>query len=142
MAKLFPATWPKSELTPHPSPPRSPSVDKWGQPQLTSEDKDGKSLFEVYATFANDTELVAPPYDPKMMINDRLAAGLTDGRAEKLVGMVDEWSLSDEVLSDGPLGYEKVLEDIGVLVTLLACATGREGKAPRIDFFMVSRRNP
>lgn len=137
MTKLFPSNWPKDELAPQSASPSEVKLDKWGQALPAVNVTNGKSLLEVYADFANDTELVPPAYDPDMMINDRLIAGLTDGRAEKLVNLVSEWSLTDEELADGPLGWEKQLQEVGVLVTLLACATGRKGQSPRIDFFMV-----
>jgi hypothetical protein len=93
---------------------------------------------DIFAAFQNDPDLAPPQYDPAMMINDRLTAAVTGGRSERLAELVAGWDLSDERLADGPTGWEKTLEEVGVLVTLLACATGRSGKTPAIDFFLVS----
>ena len=75
-----------------------------------------------------------------MLINDRLLAATQDGRGAKLRDLAAGWDLSDEEIGDGPQGYTRKLEEIGVLVTLLACGTGRVGKPPRVDFFLVRPR--
>jgi len=71
-----------------------------------------------------------------MMINDRLVATGENGH-DALHALAKEWSLSDEELKDGNGGWEQKVEEVGVLATLLACGSGRKGKAPRVDFFLV-----
>ena len=76
-----------------------------------------------------------------MSINDRLKAAQKNGRAEKLLELAGEWSLSDGELGDGEGGWERKVEELAVLVTLMACATGRQGHPPKVDFFLVRIRS-
>jgi len=70
------------------------------------------------------------------MIVDRLVISGKESH-DALHALVKEWSLSDEELGDGIGGWEKKVEEVAILVTLLACGSGRKGKAPRVDFFLV-----
>jgi hypothetical protein len=76
------------------------------------------------------------PYDKDMMIVDRLVISGKESH-DALHSLAKEWSLSDEELGDGVGGWEKKVEEVAILVTLLACGSGRKGKAPRVDFFLV-----
>jgi len=77
------------------------------------------------------------PYDKDMMIVDRLVISGKESH-DALHALVKEWSLSDEELGDSGGGWERKVEEVAILVTLLACGSGRKGQAPRVDFFLVS----
>ncbi|KAK8864191.1 hypothetical protein IAR55_001437 [Kwoniella newhampshirensis] len=97
----------------------------------------GRSILEIYAILTTSSKTTPPKYDTDSMINDKLIAATEEGRAQALRGLVDEWSLSDDELADGKAGWERKYEEIAVFVTLLACGTGRQGHAPRVDFFLM-----
>jgi hypothetical protein len=78
------------------------------------------------------------PYDKDMMIVDRLVISGRESH-DALHALSKEWSLSDEELRDGVGGWERKVEEIAILVTLLACGSGRKGRPPRVDFFLVRR---
>lgn len=72
------------------------------------------------------------------MINDRIVQAGQGERGEALHQLAKQWSLSDEELKDGSGGWERKVEELDVLASLLACGTGRNGQKPRVDFFLVS----
>ena len=137
MRQLFPSSWPEEEQKPQSTSIPTPKPDIWGSPTLPEGSLHGPSLLEVYASFLADDDLAPPPYDPDMMINDRLTSAVEGDRGDKLVRLAQKWSLTDQELGDGPAGWERKLEEMGVLVTLVACASQRKGHGPKIDFFLV-----
>lgn len=141
LSKLFPSDWPRSILT-DPSPSQaqrsaSSRSDKWAESTYPRLPVSGKSLLEIYSDFCQNPKIKPVPYDPDMLINDRLKGCLKDGGAESLFALGEEWSLTDEEVSDGSDGWTRKLEEVAVLGTLLACATGRKGKDKKVDFFLV-----
>lgn len=139
MRQLFPSSWPEEELKPQSTSMPKVKADTWRSPTLPEGSLHGPGLLEVYAEFLSDTDISPPPYDPDMMINDRLESAVHGDHGDKLVALVQKWSLTDQELADGPGGWERKLEELGVLVTLLACASQRDGHAPKVDFFLVRR---
>jgi len=136
MRQLFPSSWPKEELSLQPGTASVGRTDVWGD-AIPVTSPAGASLLEVYADFLADPTLSPPPYDPDMMINDRLKSAVRGDHADKLVTLVHKWDLSDTELFDGPGGWERKLEEIAVLVTLIACASQKDGHPPKVDFFLV-----
>ncbi|OCF42806.1 hypothetical protein I317_03408 [Kwoniella heveanensis CBS 569] len=106
-------------------------------PSCAREPRLGRSLLEIYSIMLSSNKLTPAPYDKDSLINDKLKLATQDGKAEALRKLVDEWSLTDEELADGKDGWERKFEEVAILVTLLACATGREGRPPRVDFFLM-----
>jgi len=136
MRQLFPSSWPQEELSLQPGTASAGKTDVWGDAYPDTSPA-GPSLLEVYAEFLADPTLSPPPYDPDMMINDRLNSAVQGNHAGNLVALVHKWSLSDDELFDGPGGWERKLEEIAVLVTLIACASQKTGQSPKVDFFLV-----
>lgn len=50
--------------------------------------------------------------------------------------------LTDIELGDDKEGCQRKVEELAVLASFLACATGRTGREPRVDFFLVRLSNP
>jgi hypothetical protein len=131
--------WPKGIEAKSVSPPPAPAVqerEQWTVDYPARQPRSGKSLLQIYAEVLKSEKLKPVPYDKDMMIMDRLVKTGEDDRDE-LHRLAKEWSLSDEELKDGVGGWERKVEEIAILVTLLACGSGRKGKAPRVDFFLV-----
>lgn len=70
-------------------------------------------------------------------MRDRMLGSTEGNKGSILREMASDWSLTDEELGEGPEGWEAKVGELGVFNTLIACATGREGKETRIDFFLV-----
>lgn len=138
MRQLFPSNWPEDELHIRPGKGLEVKKDEWNDDVIAEGSSGGVSLFEIFAELQQDKHLAAPPYNPNMLINDRLTAVFQGDNSDRLLALIDKWGLSDEELREGPGGWHRKLDEVGVLVTLLACATGRKGEKPRIDFFLVS----
>ncbi len=94
----------------------------------------GKSLLEIYGFFTVDPALKLIKYDPNMLINDQLKAALEGECGASLLKLARGWSLSDAELGDGENGWEMKVEELAALTTLIACATGRTGHPPKVDF--------
>ena len=119
---------------------RPPAVEErkqWTVSYPARQPRSGKSLLEIYAEVLSSDKFNPVPYDKDMMIVDRLVISGKESH-DALHALVKEWSLSDEELGDGIGGWERKVEEVAILVTLLACGSGRKGKAPRVDFFLVS----
>jgi hypothetical protein len=136
MHQLFPLNWPEDELSPQTGTKAETKKDEWGQ-AVPASSSSGPSLLEIYGEFASNDRLAPPAYNPNHMINDRLKAATGEGRAKELVSLAQKWNLDDEAIGDGPNGFERRLEEVAVLVTLVACASGRSDKPAKIDFFLV-----
>ncbi|EIW70851.1 hypothetical protein TREMEDRAFT_28974 [Tremella mesenterica DSM 1558] len=97
----------------------------------------GRSLLDLYGEMCASSVITPVPYDPDMLFNDRVGGALSGGHAIALRELVDQWSLTDEELSDETVGWREKVEELAVWATLLAGATGRTGKEPRVDFFLM-----
>lgn len=96
--------------------------------------KPSNSLLGLYVEFVEDHRLDPGPYDPEILINDRLKQAAKPDRVPLWHDLVARWDLSD--LSDA--GTDAKLEEVAWLAALLAGATTRPGYKTRIDFFLVS----
>jgi hypothetical protein len=88
---------------------------------------------QLYAEFLTHPSLDPGPYDPDMLINERLRRSLTPPHVADMHALVARWDLAD--MSDAAV--EKRSEEVAWLATLLTGATTRPGYAPRVDFFLV-----
>ncbi len=134
--RLFPSDWP-APILPSPPPPSNdvPRASKqWGDGPVTRQPRVGKSLLEIYGFFTVDPALKLIKYDPNMLINDQLKAALEGECGASLLKLARGWSLSDAELGDGENGWEMKVEELAALTTLIACATGRTGHPPKVDF--------
>ncbi|KAL0950038.1 hypothetical protein HGRIS_010046 [Hohenbuehelia grisea] len=84
-------------------------------------------LREVY-----DSSILHPamPYDPDALVNQRLKSALQDGRGPEIKRICSQYTLADE-------SPESAASDIIWAAVILLCSTGRHGRAPRLDFFLM-----
>jgi len=84
-------------------------------------------LREVY-----DSKILHPimPYDPDALINKRLQNALQDDRPAEIRRICSKYTLA----TSSP---DAAAEDILWGAVLLLCATGRAGREPRLDFFLM-----
>jgi len=83
-----------------------------------------------------DAETLHPPmpYDPDMFVYARIKNAVADGRGEELKRLCALYHISDNI-TDEEIA-QKTEECIWV-ATLLTAATGKKGRKPRFDFFLV-----
>lgn len=133
---LFPDNWPQAHVTALDKAKEAlPSVKithdsrtSWSASSSSASRGPAKgiSLLELYAKVCSDPALAPVPYDPDMSINDRLEGAIKGDKAARLRELVAEYDVDSAQL-----------EEIAVFATLLACATGRQGKPAKVDFFLV-----
>ncbi|KAJ9103664.1 hypothetical protein QFC19_004239 [Naganishia cerealis] len=99
-------------------------------------------LLELYAELCDADKLDPGPYDPDMMIDRRMRNAVEGGRAAEIQRIAEKWALSEAELvvegdeMAGPPGWGTRTEELQILCTLLASATGRPGRETRVDFFL------
>ncbi|WRT66146.1 uncharacterized protein IL334_003099 [Kwoniella shivajii] len=108
------------------------------EPTDAREPRLGRSLLEIYSILLSSDTLIPEPYNPDSSINERIKFASEGGRAEGLRKLIEDWSLSNEELSDNDqMGWKRKFEELAIFTTLLACATGKKGKPSKVDFFLV-----
>lgn len=95
----------------------------------------GLSLLEILRQ-VYDSDILRPvlPYDPDALINARLKAALNGGRAEEIVRICSQYQLSETAGEDE---LKAKVEEVMWVATLLMAGTGKEGRKPRLDFFLM-----
>ncbi|KIM42122.1 hypothetical protein M413DRAFT_409215 [Hebeloma cylindrosporum] len=83
-----------------------------------------------------DSDILHPPmpYDPDAFVNARMKKAIADGRGEELVKLCGLYHISDNI-TDAELAQKT--EECICLATLLFGATGKKGRKPRLDFFLM-----
>nr|XP_018263303.1 uncharacterized protein I303_04797 [Kwoniella dejecticola CBS 10117]OBR85461.1 hypothetical protein I303_04797 [Kwoniella dejecticola CBS 10117] len=114
-----------------------PDTEDCLTPNCAREPRLGRSLLEIYSILLHSDKLSPAPYDESQTINDRIKFASSGDKARLLRELAEEWSLTDAELSDDKDGWERKFEEVAILVTLLACGTGRKGKDLKIDFFLM-----
>ncbi|KIK64836.1 hypothetical protein GYMLUDRAFT_240783 [Collybiopsis luxurians FD-317 M1] len=74
------------------------------------------------------------PYDPNALFSTRIESALADGRLEAMRDVCSKFHV------DGTLGDAEMLKKVEQLTwtsVLLMFATGKEGRKPRLDFFLM-----
>lgn len=92
------------------------------------------SLLEIYTSLCESPVADPGPYDPDALINARMRTALQGGRAEELQRLAGMWRL-DETMDEAE--WQDKIGEMGVLATLLACATDPPGADVKVDFFLV-----
>ncbi|KAJ9096439.1 hypothetical protein QFC21_005261 [Naganishia friedmannii] len=121
-----------------------------GSPRTGSPDRDRArnlihpGLLELYAELCGNDKLHPGPYNPDLTIDKRLRDAVAGGRAGEMQKIADKWGVGEEELVEeeggkGGIasGWARRVEELQVLGTLLAAATGRVGREPRVDFFLM-----
>lgn len=93
------------------------------------------TLLELFAQVYQSKILHPPmPYDPDAILPARIRLALANGGAEEIHRICSQYGLSGD-FEEADLA-SKVEECIWVS-TLLLASTGREGRKPRLDFFLM-----
>ncbi|EJD44202.1 hypothetical protein AURDEDRAFT_65498 [Auricularia subglabra TFB-10046 SS5] len=101
-----------------------------------SKEDSGPSLLGILRQFY-DSETLAPvmPYDPDAFISKRWTDAFGDGtRTHEIVRIASQWRLPASAPHEF---WERKVEEIIWTVVLLLFATGKPGRAPRLDFFVM-----
>ncbi|THG94331.1 hypothetical protein EW026_g7119 [Hermanssonia centrifuga] len=95
----------------------------------------GKSLLAIIRE-AYDSEIMHPvmPYDPDAFLRERFTDAYKDGRPEEIVRLANLWYID---VSRGQKELDEKLEELIWLATLLLAGTGKPGRKPRLDFFLM-----
>ncbi|KAF9492815.1 hypothetical protein BDN71DRAFT_1450985 [Pleurotus eryngii] len=104
------------------------------QPAFATITEPGPSMLEILRQ-VYDSPALHPvmPYDNNALISSRMKAALTEGRAEEIQRICSQINLDG--LSDDD--YNAKVKEIIWTCTLLMFATGKPGKKPRLDFFLM-----
>lgn len=95
----------------------------------------GLSLLEILRqVYDSPTLKPVMPYDPNALISARINSALSEGRMEEIKRICSQFCIDDSL---GELEFDKKLEECILVSTLLLFATGKEGREPRLDFFLM-----
>ncbi|PPQ89262.1 hypothetical protein CVT25_001346 [Psilocybe cyanescens] len=101
----------------------------------TSTPSQSVTLFELLRE-VYDSEALKPalPYDPNAFINARLQRVVENGGAEEIRRICARYHISDDITD---IELAKKTEEVIWVSTLLTFGTGRKGRKPRLDFFLM-----
>ncbi|KAI8969608.1 hypothetical protein BD414DRAFT_502853 [Trametes punicea] len=95
----------------------------------------GHSLLSILRQ-AYDSEIMRPvmPYDPNALLSARFRAACTDGRPEEIRRLSTLWQIDT---TRGQAELDEKVEELLWTATLLLVGSGRRGRKPRLDFFLM-----
>ena len=95
----------------------------------------GPSVLELLRQ-VYDSDILKPvmPYDPDALLSARIRDAVSEGRADEIKRICSQFSIDT---SSGDQEYDAKAEEIMWTAALLLCATGRPGRQPRLDFFLM-----
>ena len=99
----------------------------------------GRSLLSILRE-AYDSPAMKPvmPYDPDALLSKRIRDVLQDGRPEEIKRLSSLWKVD---ISKGQKELDAKVEELLWLTTLLLAGSGRQGRKPRLDFFLMHLLN-
>ncbi|OCH91869.1 P-loop containing nucleoside triphosphate hydrolase protein [Obba rivulosa] len=99
----------------------------------------GQSLLSILRQ-AYDSPIMTPvmPYDNDAFINQRFRDALKDGRPEEIRRLSAQWEID---ASRGQEEFDEKVEEALWAATLLLAGTGKPGRKPRLDFFLMHLLN-
>jgi len=99
----------------------------------------GQSLLSILR-LAYDSQIMTPvmPYDPDAFISQRFRDALTDGRPEEIRRLSAQWEID---ASRGQVEFDEKVEEALWVATLLLAGSGKPGRKPRLDFFLMHLLN-
>ena len=82
-----------------------------------------------------DSDILCPvmPYDPDALLSKRMRDALTNGRPEEIRRLSSLFSVNATDSAE----VQKRIEEVIWTATLLTFATGKHGREPRLDFFLM-----
>jgi hypothetical protein len=95
----------------------------------------GPSVLELLRQ-VYDSDILKPvmPYDPDALLSARIKGAVSEGRADEIKRICSQFGID---MSSGDQEFDAKVEEIIWTVTLLLSATGRPGRKPRLDFFLM-----
>lgn len=83
-----------------------------------------------------DSEILSPilPYQPDALLSTRSKDAMKDGRPEEIKRLSSLWTIDP---NGGDEEFDARVEEIIWVCTLLTVATGKHGRKPRVDFFLM-----
>ncbi|CED82261.1 Domain of unknown function DUF4243 [Phaffia rhodozyma] len=124
---IFPSDWPEVPLSEHGGDGAAENV----------------SVLEAYKRLVDDENVVQGDYDPDKMISTRMTDVIKNGNAPLIRKLVSQWTASQPDLSSKKKGnaseawVERKMDEVMVFAAFIACATGKLGEEPKIDFFLM-----
>lgn len=94
----------------------------------------GISLLELLRRVYGASILKPDTYNPNTLITDRTKQALANGRKEELERLCALYHIPENIT---PADLDKKIEEILFVATLLFSGTGRKGRKPRLDFFLM-----
>ncbi|PFH50516.1 hypothetical protein AMATHDRAFT_144896 [Amanita thiersii Skay4041] len=116
--------------------PQTPEIfDLGAEAETAGDTTNGLTLLEILRE-VYDSDILKPvmPYDPNALVNARLKAAVSEGREEEIKRMCSKFVV-DATLSSAE--FDAKIQECFWTATLLLCATGRQGREPRLDFFLM-----
>ena len=92
------------------------------------------TLLELLRQVYESDVLKPPAYDPDAFINARMKSALGNGAKEEIEKLCAQYYISDSITD---ADFDKKVEEIIWVATLLMAGTGRKGRKPRLDFFLM-----
>ncbi|KAJ8501978.1 hypothetical protein ONZ51_g311 [Trametes cubensis] len=99
----------------------------------------GHSLLSILRQ-AYNSDIMKPvmPYDPDALLSARFRAACTDGRPEEIRRLSALWQIDT---TRGQAELDERVEELLWTTTLLLVGSGRRGRKPRLDFFLMHMLN-
>lgn len=99
----------------------------------------GHSLLSILRA-AYDSEILHPvmPYDPDALLSKRTNDARKDGRPEEIKRLAALWQVD---ISRGQEELDEKVEELLWLTTFLMAGSGKAGRKPRLDFFLMHGLN-
>ncbi|EMD39980.1 hypothetical protein CERSUDRAFT_112224 [Gelatoporia subvermispora B] len=99
----------------------------------------GQSLLAILRQ-AYDSQAMTPvmPYDNDALINQRFRDALKDGRSAEIKRLSAQWEVDAE---RGQVEFDEKVEEALWVATLLLAGSGKPGRKPRLDFFLMHLLN-
>ncbi|KAI0061597.1 hypothetical protein BV25DRAFT_1805308 [Artomyces pyxidatus] len=121
--------------------PLNPELFAWNLASESNSPADllhanSSSLLDVLQeTYASPTMKPVMPYDPNALIGQRGKDMLTPARIVEIRRLTALWGCSAAALT--PAATAEKARDLIFVATLLFAGTGKRGRAPRLDFFLM-----
>ncbi|KAI0632164.1 P-loop containing nucleoside triphosphate hydrolase protein [Trametes polyzona] len=95
----------------------------------------GQSLLSILRQ-AHDSDVMKPvmPYDPDALLSKRFRTAMTDGRPEEIRRLSALWQIDT---TRGQAELDEKVEELLWAATLLLVGSGKRGRKPRLDFFLM-----
>ncbi|KAE9409719.1 hypothetical protein BT96DRAFT_872370 [Gymnopus androsaceus JB14] len=95
----------------------------------------GLSVLEILSLLQSSPALKpVMPYDPNALVSARIKSALQDGRQDEIIHLCSRFHVDETLRKAGMMAK---IEELIRASVLLLFATGKEGRKPRLDFFLM-----